>query len=64
MLGDMTNSFQTVLEYNADKFNLDFEKLNLKIEKDKQQRLNQSEFVTVKVKGSFEEKKREINYME
>lgn len=34
MMGDMTNTFQTVLEFNADKYNLDFKALNEKIEKD------------------------------
>jgi hypothetical protein len=64
MLGDMSKNVETVMEYNTDKFNLDFKKLTEKIEKDKLNRLNQSEFVKFKVKGTFEEKTKEINYVD
>lgn len=38
-MGDMTKSFQTVLEYNTDKYELDFEKLKQKVEKDQKDRM-------------------------
>lgn len=50
MLGDMSKSLQTVVEYNTDKFNLNFKKLNEKITKDQEQRMVQSEIFTVRVK--------------
>lgn len=64
LLGDMTNSFQTVLEYNTDKFNLEFETLKKKIYEDQEARLNQSEWIDVRLKGSFEKKRKEVNHME
>ena len=50
--------------YNTDKHKLDFIKLKEKVEMDQKEREAQCEWVTVKLKGSFDVKRKEINYLD